>query len=123
MMSMIQLTVLSLVALILGLFVIRPILTSGGSGRAQLAPPFQTLALPSGMSGGMSGDGMASNALNGEIEDFGIMPSTADFSEQEAAMTGIETDPVARLRRLIEERQAESVEILRSWMEHDEEPA
>ena len=32
-------------------------------------------------------------------------------------------DPIARLRYLIEERQAESIEILRSWMEHDEEPA
>ena len=51
------------------------------------------------------------------------MPATADFAEQEAAMNGIETDPIARLRYLIEERQAESIEILRSWMEHDEEPA
>ena len=106
-------------ALILGLFVIRPILTSRGSDNAQLSAPFTTLALP----GGMSGNSLAGEALNGEIDDIGIMPSTADFSEQEAAMTGIETDPVARLRRLIEERQAESVEILRSWMEHDEEPA
>jgi flagellar M-ring protein FliF len=32
-------------------------------------------------------------------------------------------DPVARLRRLIEERQAESVEILRGWMEQEEEKA
>ena len=30
-------------------------------------------------------------------------------------------DPVTRLRRLIEEREAETVEILRSWMEEDEE--
>lgn len=30
-------------------------------------------------------------------------------------------DPVARLRRLIEEREEETVEILRSWMEQDEE--
>ena len=119
MVSMIQLAVLALVALILGLFVIRPILTSRGSGNPQLNAPFQPLALP----GGMSGSRISGEALNGEIDDIGIMPSTADFSEQEAAMTGIETDPVARLRRLIEERQAESVEILRSWMEHDEEPA
>jgi flagellar M-ring protein FliF len=119
MMSMIQLGVLSLVALILGLFVIRPILMSGSASQQQLSAPFPTLALPSGM----SSDGMAGVALNGEIDDIGIMPGTADFAEQEAAMTGIETDPVARLRRLIEERQAESVEILRSWMEHDEEPA
>ena len=118
-MSMIQLAVLSLVALILGLFVIRPILTSGATGAAQLAAPFPTLALPSGL----SSDRMMSNVLNGEIDDIGIMPGTADFAEQEAAMTGIETDPVARLRRLIDERQAESVEILRSWMERDEETA
>ena len=30
-------------------------------------------------------------------------------------------DPVDRLRRLIEEREEETVEILRSWMEEDEE--
>jgi flagellar M-ring protein FliF len=30
---------------------------------------------------------------------------------------------VARLRRLIEERQVESVEILRGWMEAEEEQA
>ena len=30
-------------------------------------------------------------------------------------------DPVARLRKLIEERQSESVEILRGWMEVEEE--
>jgi flagellar M-ring protein FliF len=32
------------------------------------------------------------------------------------------TDPIARLRRLIAERQTESVEILRGWMEQNEEP-
>ncbi len=31
------------------------------------------------------------------------------------------SDPVARLRRLIEEREEETVEILRSWMDEDEE--
>ena len=31
------------------------------------------------------------------------------------------SDPVERLRRLISERQAESVEILRSWMDEREE--
>ena len=115
-MSVIQLAVLALVALVLGLFVIRPILTSGARMTAQLPAPFQPLALP-----GRSGVTMAGRALDGEIDDIGMMPGAADFAEQEAAMTGIEMDPVARLRRLIEERQSESVEILRSWMEHDEE--
>lgn len=117
-MSIIQLAVLALVSLVLGLFVIRPILTSASAGPAQLAPPFEPLALPGG-----GPDSMNTVALDGEIDDFAIMPATADFAEQEAAMNGLDTDPVARLRRLIEERQAESIEILRSWMEHDEEPA
>lgn len=117
-MSIIQLSVLALVSLILGLFVIRPILTSGAAAPAQLAPPYEPLALPGG-----GPDAMNTVALDGEIDDFAIMPATADFAEQEAAMNGVDTDPVARLRRLIEERQAESIEILRSWMEHDEEPA
>ena len=116
-MSVIQLAVLSLVALILGLFVIRPILTSGQRGAVQLGAPYAPLAL----TGGEGND--AQIALDGEIDDFALMPATADFAEQEAAMNGTDSDPVARLRRLIEERQSESIEILRSWMEHDEEPA
>lgn len=116
-MSMIQLGVLAVVALILGLFVIRPILMSSARGMSQLSGPSIPLALPGGMGGAEEA------ALTGEIDDGGIFPQVADFSEQEAAMTGVETDPVARLRRLIEERQAESLEILRAWMEHDEEHA
>ena len=34
-----------------------------------------------------------------------------------------EDDPATRLRRLIEKRQTESIEILRGWMEHEEERA
>ena len=117
-MSIIQLAVLSLVAVILGLFVIRPILTSASRATPALAAPFKPLALP-----GTGNSGQTAAALNGEIDDNGFMASVADFSEQEAAMTGVDMDPVARLRRLIEERQSESIEILRSWMEHDEEPA
>ena len=114
-MLLIQLAVLSVVALILGVFVIRPILTSRGQNQLplQLAP----LSLPGNLSKAEDA------ALTGEIDDGGIFSQVADFSEQEAAMTGIETDPVARLRRLIDERQSESIEILRSWMENDEEPA
>ena len=119
MMAIIQLAVLSVVALILGLFVIRPVLTSparNAPGAGDSAP----LALPGGR---MDSDGgmVMMSALTGEIDD-GILPGMADFSEQEAAM-GASQDPVARLRRLIEDRQAESIEILRGWMEHDEERA
>jgi flagellar M-ring protein FliF len=33
----------------------------------------------------------------------------------------IDIDPVTRLKRLIEEREEETVDILRSWMDEDEE--
>jgi flagellar M-ring protein FliF len=35
----------------------------------------------------------------------------------------VEDDPATRLRKLIEKRQSESIEILRGWMEHEEERA
>ena len=46
-----------------------------------------------------------------------------NLSFDDDAGSGSPLDPVARLRKLIEERQSESVEILRSWMELDEEKA
>jgi flagellar M-ring protein FliF len=54
--------------------------------------------------------------LTGEIDGFGDLPMTDLGSFQPASSL----DPVARLRRLIEERQSESVEVLRGWMEPQE---
>jgi flagellar M-ring protein FliF len=113
-MSMIQTIVLALVALVLGLFVIRPVLSSANRRPAELPAPGQTLALP-------GGTGAGSAVLNGVIDDgtdlppFSITAKGAEAGEDEVQ------DPVARLRRLIEERQTESVEILRGWMEYEEE--
>lgn len=110
-MSLIQMAVLAGVALVLGLFVLRPML-SPARRPAELAPPNLPLALP-----GTVGSGPV---LTGEIADdsdgrpMALLPS--DDGEAQPAL-----DPVARLRRLIEERQAESVEILRGWMELEEE--
>ncbi|OYU19491.1 MAG: flagellar M-ring protein FliF [Rhodobacteraceae bacterium PARR1] len=102
-MQLVQMAVLAGVALVLGLFVLRPILTA--PPRALPAPP---LAL--------AGMGIGSaDALTGVIDDDAPLPPMAlvgDFP--------VDEDPVARLRRLINERQAESVEILRGWMEAEE---
>ena len=112
-MSMIQTGVLALVALVLGLFVIRPVLTS--SARPALPAPDAQLALPSGaMPLGM--------ALEGEVDSGFDYGSFADV-RAEGGPEGIEEDPAARLRKLIEKRQTESIEILRSWMENEEEHA
>ena len=112
-MSMLQIGVLALVALVLGLFVIRPVLMS--PARAVLPAPPQTLALP----GGIAAD---TRVLTGEIDD-GDLPPLSVISGRGPAISDEPADPVTRLRRLIEERQAESVEILRGWMEFDEEKA
>lgn len=111
-MSLIQTAVLAAVALILGLFVIRPMLSNGPNQALMLDADQMPLALP-------SYGGNRPEVLTGEIDGFGDLPMVnLDNFGAEPAL-----DPVARLRRLIEERQAESVEILRGWMESQEEKA
>ncbi|MCB6177931.1 flagellar M-ring protein FliF [Rhodobacter sp. Har01] len=115
-MSAIQIAALALVSLILGLFVVRPILASGRAA-GQLPAPGGTLALP-GAAGG------ASNALNGEIQDGFSLPDLpmVDFTAEGVEAEPAE-DPATRLRRLIAERQTETIEILRGWLEPEEERA
>jgi flagellar M-ring protein FliF len=122
--AILQLVVLAAVALVLGVFVIRPVLTSQAR-QARVGADAAPLALPGATCLG-AGQGRTPDAaildgrgevLTGEIEDgpeFALAALTDD---------GLPMDPVSRLRRLIEERQAESVEILRGWMEQDEERA
>jgi len=101
MMTLIQLGVLALVALILGLFVVRPILSSRN-----------TAALPA------------------PITDTGpeIFPPPRDRADSATMAAGddrrliegepaSEPDPVSRLRQLIEERQDETIQILQDWIE------
>lgn len=113
-MRLIQIGVLAAVALILGLFVVRPVLAKA-DGAATVG------ALPAPDGGGQ--------ALNGEIDmddsfgDLPVMGGGGDFSGM--GMVDFENppaeDPVDRLRNLIEERKSETVEILRSWLEEDKE--
>ncbi len=143
-MSIFQLAVLAVVSLVLGLFVLRPILTSGaGRGQsAQLPAPAATPAagtpedpdLPDlGALGTTSGDDAPElPALTGEIDNgdgFPNMAMVADFGFEDEGDNALpplgaeSSDPVERLRALIEERQSETVEILRGWMENTEETA
>ncbi len=131
-MSAIQIGVLAAVALILGLFVLRPVLLSTLSNPLALQRPGAALALPTytetergradengqRQNRALPVDGEGNRILTGEIDDGLSIPSMSviNFDEQAA-----QADPVARLRRMIDERQAESVEILRGWMEAEEE--
>lgn len=112
--SLIQTAVLAIVALVLGLFVLRPLLTSAG-GRPALPAPGQTLALPP--FNALSGTTL-DHELPADYEVPGVSRLYASGQEDSEQL-----DPAARLRRLIEARQTESIEILRSWMEQEEEPA
>ena len=116
MMSAIQLAVLALVAIILGLFVIRPMLTAAPRPSA-LPAPLQPLAISGGSDLGRAY--ASDNVLTGEIDDGGDFPELSVVSD--LGLGAEPDDPAARLRRLIEERQAESLEILRGWMEQPEE--
>ncbi|MEQ5872002.1 flagellar M-ring protein FliF [Sagittula sp. NFXS13] len=117
-MRLIQIAVLAVVALILGLFVVRPVLASAdAAGAAGALPP------PDGAYD-------AGPALDGEIEPmggFGDLPMMGDGPDFSGMGMGdfdgssSDDDPVDRLRNLIEERKTETVEILRSWLEEDKE--
>ena len=111
-MAVLQLAVLALVALVMGLFVLRPLLLSSSRAVPRLAAPALALSLPRSTA--------EAQALSGEIDDGA---GEVQASPQDPALTDTSGDPVARLRLLIEDRQAESMEILRSWMEYDEEAA
>ncbi len=116
-MGLLQLAVLAIVFLVLGLFVLRPILTS----RSNRAP-----ALPAPAPRPVT---TVQPALTGVIEEGEFMPGDLAMAKNGRPALSPEgrgdlADPVARLRRLISERQEESVEILRSWMnDHEEEKA
>lgn len=113
-MSLIQAGVLAVVALVLGLFVLRPLLLSATAASEPLA-----LALPPANSSRGFEDHSSPRVLTGEIDDNELPDLPIVSFDDEAQFD--KNDPMARLRRLIDERQSETVEILRGWMETEEE--
>ena len=122
-MSAIQMAVLALVTLILGLFVVRPILAGASDARAADAA---ALPAPAGSGSSTADRSFDENVGSGQDElpdfDFG---NALDGGLPEIPMMGSGGDenPADRLRAMIEDRQTETVEILRSWLEEKEEVA
>lgn len=120
-MTLAQMAALALVALVLGLFVLRPILASGGRVAAALPDP-PGLPGPEPVGGLPAPAGSMALRATG-VEDIrvldGVIEDPAGMADGDKP-DSMPKDPVERLRRLIEERQAESVEILRGWMEAEE---
>ena len=129
--QIIQIAVLAVVALILGLFVARPILTQKlQTAAAELPPPERPVS--TALTGEIAEDEMPD--MNMQVisdYDVGDMPMTMNSAFDmggvgdmgESDDFGQSADPVTRLKKMITERQSESVEILRSWMEETEEKA
>ncbi len=118
-MQIIQIAVLAIVALILGLFVVRPVL----AGRAEGADVPLLGSDPEALEGGEIDDNDYElpdlPALGGGFgDDAGGFPMMGDF---DGSGSLDDSDPVARLQSLIEERKDETIEILRSWLEDGEE--
>ncbi|QFT95144.1 Flagellar M-ring protein [Roseovarius sp. THAF9] len=125
-MSLIKAAVLAIVALILGLFVVRPVLARQPDGAAQLAAPAGSEN--SGYSDNIGDFETSQAALTGEIQDDADRPGELPMLSGGGGMglpslDSDDQDPVERLRAMISERQDETVEILRSWLEGEEERA
>lgn len=127
-MSAIQIAVLALVTLILGLFVVRPVISGAAkdtAGALPALPPAERgardglnpqTALPNFQNeGGGSPGALPDLGESSESDDLPDLPMLGNFSG--------DGDPAERLRNMIEERQSETVEILRGWLEEKEEVA
>lgn len=121
--SALQMAVLAIVTLILGLFVVRPLLTGASSmttdeSLAALSPPDEMDPVTS------SDPSVGADDL--ELPDLPVISGFDEGSTQLPDLSiasGSSEDPVARLRSAISEREEETVEILRGWLEDKEENA
>ena len=140
-MGLIQMAALAIVTLVLGLFVVRPILSGNSEGMPALAAPgsgdmpslpdLPAMGTAPGMGDFMMNPDLGSNiALDGEIQDgggqfggMGDIGGMGDMGGLPALGAGGGENPVDRLREMIGERQEETVQILRGWLEENEERA
>ena len=116
-MKLVQTGVLGLVALVLGLFVVRPILTSNRPAPALLDNSGGGVTPIAGGTGAVI-DGTASAA------NLTTTSGQSGSSGQDGAAVDPENDPVQRLRGLIDDRREEAIQVLQSWIDDpDVEPA
>lgn len=121
--SAIQMLVLAFVTLILGLFVIRPVLTRQPAALPALNAPGGPDSALSATAGGSEYGGLPAVM---DAEDIASGPMSTDLGVGAPFQSGgfdslPPEDPVERLRNMIGERQEETVEILRGWLEDKEE--
>lgn len=127
-MSAIQMAILAIVALVLGLFVVRPVL-SRPLDRPQLSSERTAITGPEATEPSTGVPAVEVSDPSDEFPDFTMnddatgLPDlpTLSFATASEGPDEQPSDPVDRLRSMIGERQEETVEILRSWLEDSEE--
>lgn len=107
-MALIRIGALALVALVLGLFVLRPILAS-----ARRAPPPGLPPPAGGTLAPLADSAPAWEPMTAPLDLSGF-GGAGGMEEAEIV------DPVTRLRRLIESRQEETIQILHDWIDEPE---
>jgi flagellar M-ring protein FliF len=123
-MSAIQMVILAIVTLTLGLFVVRPLLSKGGSARLESHPAL----IPLQVDGRDEVTQSRGNDPDFVGAGFGLSgtqktPATKEIiNPDNSSIEGtVVEDPVERLQKMIGDRQEETVEILRGWLEEKEE--
>lgn len=111
-----QIAAFSLVALVLGLFVVRPILTAAPRTGARLDDSLP----PSAPSEGAALPPLALGTASDFALPDGGFPTLAVGDFGGFGTPSVESDPVARLKRLIGERREETVQVMKSWMNERE---
>ena len=128
---LIQIAILALVAIAISLFVVRPILTKPqpvvAEAPALASPEPEAEVEPAPLPA-------AEVALDGEIDNGFELPEMGMASDFDfdlggsgdglpdlASLGSDAADPVDRLRQMIEERQDETLEVLRGWMQDEKE--
>lgn len=126
-MSAIQMGILAIVALILGLFVVRPLLSGRtvprGRSAEGLPVPAANIDSVDRTSGSLESNREVSDPSSDMVR--GMLPGSVE-GEHDRNRLDDETstvDPVQRLQSMIGTRQEETVEILRGWLEEKEENA
>jgi len=124
-MSLVQALVLGLVALVLGLFVLRPMLMRPAAAPPRIGAPARPE--PAADAGAEAPSPLTGEIDEGEFDESGLSLVSGEGATAQAPRGALARsaprpeDPVARLRAMIGERQEETVEILRTWLEGEEE--
>ena len=117
MMALAQLAILGVVALLIGLFVLKPILAAQAAPAGLPAP--DDIATGDVLTAPDSEDGLGPLPSDGPGE-LPVLVSPDSFGGFDMDGGEEPADPIARMRGLIESRREETVEVLRSWLEEKE---